>query len=128
MLHPVARSSFDYLWFRMKKLTLPKGDTFDAWETFRSPSRHAEMLSRKHTEKPPWTSAHCYGLAMDYCARTYIADYDGDGTGKSVVIWNVDWDLLHKNVESLEHLYIPDPVDAPWHVEHVAMIHFQWWR
>lgn len=80
------------------------------FETYRSPSRQRELLTRQPpvTRAKPWDSAHQYGMAVDFVA---FNDEEWSWTHLS----DVQWDSFH---DLLKHYQLAAPIKwDPGHVE-----------
>lgn len=71
-LHPKARQHFQMMEIRLAE-AFEAGATktlFKPFEGYRPPERQLVLLTRKTTKAGPWQSAHNYGLAVDFVAKS----------------------------------------------------------
>ena len=72
LIHPACRAKFIALadCLVQDKIAGRTRSEFRAFETYRSPARQLELYKQRPpvTQAPPWTSAHQYGLAVDFVA------------------------------------------------------------
>lgn len=117
-LHPIAYAQFvrlaelladDYASGRTRTL-------FHVFETYRPPEEQDREVMEGNSNAPKWTSAHQYGLAVDFVPR----EIDPGSGNPGAWVWegDHDWDWLHNRARSLG-LSAPITWDKV-HIEHPA--------
>lgn len=100
-LHPAMLPLANELANLMAKDTILR-----VYETFRTPARQAHVLATAASHAKPWSSAHQYGLAMDF------AGFRNGGWS-----WKVEdrcWDVLHERARKIGLL-----APIPWDLGHI---------
>lgn len=107
-VHPVARGKFQALADDLvhgHRLGMTP-TLFRPFELYRSIERQRELLKKGTTKAPPWSSAHQFGLAVDF------VKYNGGRWSWA----DADWDFLRKCAHARGLIN-----DLPWdrpHVQH----------
>jgi hypothetical protein len=93
-----------------KMASMPKELNVMIFETYRSPSRQAEIFLSGNSRASAWNSWHQYGTAVDFV----FIDENGRPT------WNGDWDALGSHLKS-------DKIKWSWEWKQAyEKGHFEW--
>lgn len=94
---------------------------FEIFETFRSPLRQADLITKRVTKAGPWQSAHQFGMAVDFVP--YLSGDDARRLGeKPGWSWSAanDYDFLKASAPAFG-LSVP----IAWDLVHVELPHWK---